>query len=44
MGKKIVVLEGLDGCGKDTQIELLKKAHEFSIFQYPTSNFPLLRE
>ncbi len=42
--KKVIVLEGLDGCGKDTQIELLKKTHEFCLFQYPTSNFPLLRE
>lgn len=31
-----VVLEGIDGSGKDTQLELLRKRWEFSYFKYPT--------
>ncbi|MCK4319186.1 dTMP kinase [Candidatus Micrarchaeota archaeon] len=40
----IIVLEGIDGCGKDTQIELLKKEENFEFFKYPTKRFGLLRD
>ncbi|MFH2106644.1 MAG: dTMP kinase, partial [Candidatus Micrarchaeota archaeon] len=34
----IVVIEGIDGCGKDTQIELLRKEMKFEYFKYPTKD------
>jgi len=39
-----VVLEGIDGTGKDTQIELLKKDFNFKHFKYPTNKFSILRD
>jgi dTMP kinase len=39
---KLVLFEGVDGCGKDTQIALLKEKLEFSHFKYPTHEFPVL--
>lgn len=39
-----VVFEGIDGTGKDTQIELLKKDFNFKHFKYPTSKFSILRD
>ena len=39
-----VVFEGIDGTGKDTQIELLKKDFDFKHFKYPTTKFSILRE
>ncbi len=45
MGDNIkLVLEGVDGCGKDTQIALLKEKIDFTHFKYPTSEFPSIRE
>lgn len=41
---KIVLFEGGDGCGKDTQVALLKEKLNFSHFKYPTHNFPILWE
>lgn len=41
---KIVLFEGIDGCGKDTQISLLKKELQSSIFKYPTHNSQILWE
>lgn len=39
-----VVVEGIDGAGKDTQIELLRKEMEFSYFKHPTRTFPTMRD
>ncbi|MBN2122112.1 dTMP kinase [Candidatus Micrarchaeota archaeon] len=41
---KILLFEGVDGCGKDTQIALLKEKMDFAHFKYPTHNFPILWE
>jgi dTMP kinase len=41
---KVLLFEGGDGCGKDTQIALLGEKLEFSHFKYPTHNFPMLWE
>src|SRR3989338_1813692 len=38
-----VVIEAIDGAGKDTQIELLKKKLKFSYFKYPTPSNKRLR-
>ncbi|MBD3389426.1 AAA family ATPase [Candidatus Micrarchaeota archaeon] len=39
-----IVFEGQDGCGKDTQLALLKEKIEFTHFKYPTPAFPSIRE
>ncbi len=39
-----VVVEGIDGCGKDTQIELLRKGMQFTYFKHPTKTFPTMRD
>jgi dTMP kinase len=39
-----VVFEGIDGCGKDTQISLLRGKLDFTHFKYPTPSFPSIRE
>ena len=39
-----ILLEGVDGSGKDTQIALLKGKLDFAHFKYPTSSFPSIRE
>ncbi|MFP3950173.1 MAG: dTMP kinase [Candidatus Micrarchaeia archaeon] len=45
MGDNIkIVIEGQDGCGKDTQIALLKEKIDFIHFKYPTPEFPSIRE
>ena len=41
---KLIAIEGIDGCGKDTQINLLKENREFSLYKYPTDNFQMLRD
>ena len=38
-----IVIEAIDGAGKDTQIDLLKKTIKFSYFKYPTSGNKRLR-
>jgi dTMP kinase len=35
---KLVVFEGIDGCGKETQIALLKEKLGAIVFKYPTRN------
>ncbi|MEK6982199.1 MAG: dTMP kinase [Candidatus Micrarchaeota archaeon] len=41
----LIVIEGLDGCGKGTQIELLKqKFPELVVFKYPTRKFSILND
>ena len=40
----LIVAEGGDGCGKNTQIDLLKKKLEFEFFKYPTKNFPIIED
>jgi dTMP kinase len=39
-----IVFEGIDGSGKDTQLELLKKTLKFRHFKYPTQKFSQLRD
>lgn len=38
------VIEGIDGCGKDTQLQLLKKEIDFHYFKYPTRNYDVLHK
>ncbi len=38
-----IVIEAIDGAGKDTQIDLLKKSINFSYFKYPTPGNKRLR-
>jgi len=39
----LLVLEGIDGCGKETQIALLRKRMpDAALFKYPTRNFQIL--
>jgi dTMP kinase len=41
----LIVLDGVDGCGKGTQVELLKEQFPDAIvFKYPTMNFSLLND
>jgi dTMP kinase len=41
---KLVAIEGIDGCGKNTQIELLKDQLGAVIFKYPTRNNKTLND
>jgi len=41
----LVVIEGCDGCGKGTQIELLRTSFpDCAVFKYPTSSFSMLND
>lgn len=41
---RLVVIDGPDGCGKETQIQLLKtKFPDAALFKYPSKYFELLR-
>lgn len=40
----LVVFEGIDGSGKDTQLALLRKRFSFEYFKYPTRKYQLLRD
>ncbi len=40
----LIVMEGIDGVGKSTQIELLRKKLGCDVFIYPTRKFPILRD
>lgn len=41
----LLVLEGIDGCGKETQIRLLReKFPDAAVFKYPTKTFQMLND
>ena len=42
----LVLFEGIDGCGKETQIKLLREkfGSELIVFKYPTRNTPELND
>ncbi len=40
----LIVFEGIDGCGKDTQINLLRDELQCQVFHYPTSKYQILRD
>ncbi len=41
----LVVIEGIDGCGKETQILLLREDYpDAKVFKYPTKNFAMLND
>ncbi|MFA5076977.1 MAG: dTMP kinase [Candidatus Micrarchaeia archaeon] len=40
----LIVFEGIDGSGKDTQLELLKRGLKFDHFKYPTKKFGILND
>lgn len=41
----LIVFEGIDGCGKETQLNLLKqKLPHAAYFKYPTRNFGILND
>jgi dTMP kinase len=40
-----MVLEGIDGCGKETQIRLLREKYaDAAVFKYPTKGFQMLND
>lgn len=45
MGGKLIVVEGIDGCGKETQIKLLREKYaNTEVFKYPTKSFQMLND
>ncbi|MDD5337268.1 MAG: dTMP kinase [Candidatus ainarchaeum sp.] len=40
----LIVFEGIDGSGKDTQLDLLRKELKFDYFKYPTKKFGILND
>ncbi|MFH1520098.1 MAG: dTMP kinase [Candidatus Micrarchaeota archaeon] len=44
MTGKLIVFEGIDGCGKDTQISLLKEKLNAVVMKYPTKNNKILND
>jgi dTMP kinase len=40
----LVVIEGVDGCGKGTQIEMLKEKLGAVVFKYPTRKYSMLND
>lgn len=40
----LILIEGIDGCGKGTQIDLLRKELDCVVFKYPTDKTPELNE
>lgn len=41
---KLVVIEGIDGSGKETQIKLLKEELGCTVFKYPTRSYQMLND
>ncbi len=44
MKGRLIVLEGIDGCGKGTQLEMLCKRTDCKVFKYPTQKFSMLND
>lgn len=40
----LIVFEGVDGCGKSTQVNLLKEKLGALVFKYPTRKYPMLTD